>query len=290
MTRAAEGNLTAMDTRSQADRARAFRKLHNRSSLLLLPNAWDAGSARLFAKRGFSAIATTSAGMAWSLGYADGEHAPLGEVLAALARITRAVDVPVTADLETGYGETPDAVAATVRAAIAVGVVGVNLEDGTPGHGPLRSIDEAAARLRAARMAANAAGVPLVLNARVDAWMQPGKVRPAARLEDALARAEAYLAAGADSLFPLGLSEPATLEAFVHATDAPVNVAAGPGMPDLAELARLGVARVSTASRFAALALAAADHAATALRETGRSEVLASPFGYPDAQRLFAEE
>ena len=137
-----------MDRQTQIERAQAFRRLHDRSRILLLPNAWDAGSARLFARRGFAAIATTSGGMAWSLGYADGEQAPLTDVLAAIARITRVVDLPVTVDIEGGYGKTPADVAATVREVIAAGAVGINLEDGMPGHGALRACGEAAARVR----------------------------------------------------------------------------------------------------------------------------------------------
>ena len=276
-----------MDRQSQVDKARAFRQMHDRRAILLLPNAWDAGSAQLFAQRGFAAVATTSAGMAWSLGYADGERAPLAEVLAAIARITRVVELPVTADIETGYGETPEAVAATVRAVIAAGAVGINLEDGRPGHGPLRPVEEAAARVRAARGAADAAGVPIVINARVDNWMQHDAAAPAERLADAVQRAQAYLAAGADGIYPIGLADRAVLAALVQAIDVPVNVAAGPGMPELAELARLGVARVSTATRFATLALAAVDCAAAALLESGRFDGLAATFTYADAQRLF---
>ncbi|KZC19562.1 MULTISPECIES: isocitrate lyase/PEP mutase family protein [Rhodanobacter] len=275
-----------MDRQSQVDKARAFRQMHDRRAILLLPNAWDAGSARLFARRGFAAVATTSAGVAWSLGYADGERAPLAEVLAAIARITRVVELPVTADVETGYGETPEAVAATVRAVIAAGAVGINLEDGCPGHGPLRPVDEAAARIRAARGAADAAGVPIVINARVDHWIRH-VADPAAPLVDAVQRARAYLAAGADGIYPIGLGEPAVLAALVQAIDAPVNVAAGPGVLELAELARLGVARVSTATRFATLALAAVDRAAAALLESGRFDGLGATFTYADAQRLF---
>lgn len=278
-----------MEMQNQIDQARAFRRMHDRSAILLLPNAWDAGSARLFAQRGFAAIATTSAGMAWSLGYADGEQAPLSEVLAAIARIVRVVDLPVTADIESGYGETAQAVAATVRATIAAGAVGINLEDGLPGHGPLRPITEAAARIRAAREAADAVGVPIVINARVDNWMQHSDTPAAERLADAVARAHAYLAAGADGIYPIGLADPATLAALVQAVDAPINVAAGPAMPDLTELKRLGVARVSTATRFATLALAAVDQAAAALRASGRFDALASTFTYPDAQRLFVQ-
>lgn len=276
-----------MDIQTQIDRAQALRRLHDRSAILLLPNAWDAGSARLFARHGFAAIATTSAGMAWSLGYADGERAPLDDVLAAIARITRVVDLPVTADIETGYGQTPEQVAATVQAVIAAGAVGINLEDGAPGHGPLRPCAVAAARIHAARVAASAVGVPIVINARVDNWMQQDAVTASDRFADAVVRARAYREAGADCIYPIGLSDGATLAALVRAIDAPVNVAAGPGMPDLAELARLGVARVSTATRFATLALAAVDQAAAGLLESGCFDGLASAFTYADAQRLF---
>jgi len=276
-----------MERQTQIERAQAFRRMHDRRQVLLLPNCWDAGSARLFARRGFAAIATTSAGVAWSLGHADGEQAPLDEVLAAIARITRVAGVPVTADIETGYGDTPAEVAATVRAVIAAGAVGINIEDGMPGHGPLRDAADAAARVRAARAAADASGVPIVINARVDHWMQHGDADPAARLADATDRARAYLAAGADCIYPIGLADLATLAALVRALDAPVNVAAGAGMPGLAELAGLGIARVSTATRLATLAFAAVDRAIGAVQASGRFDALAAEFTYADAQRLF---
>lgn len=277
-----------MDKHIQIERAHAFRNLHGRSPILLLPNAWDAGSARLFAQRGFAAIATTSGGLAWSLGYADGEQAPLTEVLAAVARIVRVVELPVTVDIETGYGYTPDEVAATVRSLIAAGAVGINLEDGMPGHGPLRPRADAAERIRAAREAASAAGVPVVINARVDNWMQHDGTDAATRLADAVARAQAYLAAGADGIYPIGLDDRATLAELVRAVDAPLNVAAGPTMPDLHELARIGVARVSTATRFATLALGAVDRAVTEMLASGGFAALTSSFAYGDAQQLFA--
>ena len=277
-----------MEIQTQITLAQKFRKMHDRSRVLLLPNAWDAGSAGLFARRGFAAIATTSGGMAWSLGYQDGEQVPLAEVLAAVARITRVVSVPVTVDFESGYGATTAAVAANVRSVIAVGAVGINLEDGMPGHGPLRSIDEAAARIAAARDAATASGVPLVINARVDLWMHEGAPDAAARVDEAVLRARAYLAAGADGIYPIGLSDRSTLAALVRAIDAPINVAAGPTMPSLQELADLGVARVSTATRFATLALAAVDHAVSEIHSSGCFDSLAAAFTYADAQHLFA--
>ncbi|WP_426689539.1 isocitrate lyase/PEP mutase family protein [Rhodanobacter ginsengiterrae] len=284
-----------MEHQIQVDRARAFRAMHGRgrhggNPVLLLPNAWDAGSARLFAQRGFAAIATTSGGMAWSLGHADGEQAPLAEVLAAIARMTRVVELPLTVDIETGYGDTPQAVAGTVQAVIAAGAVGINIEDGAAGHGPLRPVAEAVARVRAAREAADASGVPIVINARVDHWLQPEAIDPAGRLDDAVQRGKAYLAAGADCIYPIGLGDRAILAALAQALDAPINVAAGAGMPDLAELARLGVARVSTATRLATLALGAVDRAVRVMLESGRFDGLTADFSYADAQRLFVPD
>ena len=276
-----------MNIEAQIRKAQAFRKMHDRSAILVLPNAWDAVTARLFARLGFAAVATTSGGVAWSLGYPDGEHAPLAEVVAATGRIARAVDVPVTADMEAGYGATPEDVADTVRAVIEAGAVGINLEDGLHGPGALRELEAAAERIGAAREAAAAAGVPIVINARTDTYMLKYGASDAERFDETVRRANAYLAAGADCIFPIGLGDGATLGALVKALDAPINVAARPGIPDLAELARLGVARVSTATRFATLALSAVERAAKELRESGRFESLGAALTHPDVQRLF---
>ena len=276
-----------MSIPEQIAKARLFRQMHDRTRVLLLPNAWDAASARLFARAGFSAIATTSAGVAWSLGYADGEQAPLDEVLAATVRITRAVDLPVTADIESGYGATPDAVGATVRAIIAAGAIGINIEDGLHAPAQLRPIDDAVARIRAARAAADQAGVPIVINARTDTYMPGFGDGEAARLEETLRRGHAYFAVGADCLYPIGLTDPTTLEGLVRALDAPINVAARPGLPDMTELARLGIARVSTATRLATLAYSAADTALRQVQASGRFDELQSTLTHPDMQRMF---
>jgi len=276
-----------MDKATRIERAARFRALHDRRQVLLLPNAWDAGSARVFADLGFAALATTSGGVAWSLGCADGEQLPLADVVAATRRIVQATTLPVSADFEGGFGDTPAAVAASVRAIIDVGVAGINLEDGVR-HETLRSVDDAAARIAAARDAALAAGVPIVINARVDSWMIDTGASAAERFTDAVARARRYLAAGADGVYPIGLTDRDTIAALVTALDAPLNVGARRGLPDLEELARIGVARVSTATRLATIAYSAARDAAMALRATGRCDALETPFGYPDMQRLFA--
>lgn len=277
---------TDVDRAAQVQRARRFRALHDRRRVLLLPNAWDAGSARVFASLGFDAVATTSGGVAWSLGYPDGEQAPLDEVLAAIGRIVRITPLPVTVDFESGYGDSPEAVAASVRRVIEAGAAGINLEDGIR-HERLRDVDDAARRIAAARQAADEAGVPIVINARIDAWIIGGDATEGERTEETVRRARAYLAAGADGIYPIALARPQVIAALCAAIPAPVNIGANAGLPDLAELGRLGVARVSTATRLATVALSAAREAAEALRRTGRFDGLGATTGYESLQRLF---
>jgi len=173
-----------------------------------------------------------------------------------------------------------------VQAVIEAGAVGINLEDSLPNHA-LRDCTDAAERIHAARSATTMAGVPIVINARVDCWMLPATDEDE-RFKDAVHRAKAYLAAGADCVYPIGLGDIATLAAFVKALDAPANVGARPGVPGLAELAQLGVARVSTATRFATIALGAVDNAAQAMCDSGGFDSLGPSLTHPDVQRLFA--
>src|SRR5579863_1221384 len=187
-----------MNQREQAVKAELFRAMHSGPPLLLLPNAWDAITARIIVGAGFPAVATTSGGVAWALGYADGEAAPWDEIIAATTRISRAVTVPVTADIEQGYGETPEAVGRSIGDIIEAGAVGVNLEDGLrpgqhpAGSPPIRSIEDAAKRIGAAREAAKAAGVPIVINARIDLYIK-NIGDDQSRFEEAVARGRAYL-------------------------------------------------------------------------------------------------
>jgi 2-methylisocitrate lyase-like PEP mutase family enzyme len=268
--------------------AEAFRRAHRGPPLLLLPNAWDAMSARLFEAAGFGAIATTSGGVAWALGFADGEHAPWKEVVEAHARIVRSVRVPVTADIEAGYGDTPDQVAKSITDIIQAGVVGCNLEDGTPRPDqPVRGIDDAAARIRAAREAADAAGVPLVINARIDLYLK-NVGDPQTRFDETVRRSKAYLAAGADCIYPFALGDMDTLARVVKAIGAPINVVARAGLPPAAEFERIGVARISIA---AGASLAVADliqKIGQDLRATGRFDLLAHSINRADVQKLFA--
>lgn len=276
-----------MNTTEQAQQAGLFRNKHRGPALLLLPNAWDAMSARVFVAAGFDAIATTSGGVAWSLGYADGEQAPWSEVVAATARIVRVARVPVTADIEAGYGETPDAVMGSVAEIIRAGAVGVNLEDGTPrGPMPIRGISDAADRIRAAREAARAAAVPIVINARTDLYLR-NIGDEASRFDETVERGRAFLAAGADCVYPITLRDPATIGRLVKALAAPININVRAGSPSVAELEALGVARASTASQVALMAMSATRQIAEELRTTGRFDKLSPAVAQADVQRLF---
>lgn len=274
-----------MDRTQQKERATSLLARHHGPPVLLLPNVWDAMSAMLFVGAGFDALATTSGGVAWALGYPDGEKAPWSEIVAATARIVRSVQVPVTADIETGYGTTPAEVGARVAEIISTGVVGINLEDGL--HGPMRTIDDAAARLRAAREAARQEGVPIVLNARCDIFhVQHGE--ESTRFASTVERCKAYLSAGADCVYPFGLRDPETIAAFVKAINAPVNITGRAGMPNAAALERIGVARITIASAPTLVVMTAIQKLAAELRTTGGFEMLLATLRHPDAQKLFS--
>jgi len=277
-----------MNQAEQAVKAELFRALHSGPPLLLLPNAWDAISARIIVAAGFHAIATTSGGVAWALGYADGEAAPWDEVVAATARITRAVAVPVTADIESGYGATPEAVSRSIGDIIGAGAVGVNLEDGLrTGTPPIRSLDDAASRIRAARDAARAAGVPIVINARTDLYIK-NIGDEGSRFDDAVARGRAYLAAGADCFYPIGLRDPATMGRLVAALDAPININVRAASPSVAELEALGVKRASTATAIPLMAMGLVRQAVEQLHATRRFDAVSPAMTHPEAQQLLA--
>jgi len=278
-----------MNAAEQAGKAEIFRNLHRGPSLLLLPNAWDAISARICAAAGFPSIATTSGGVSWALGYADGEAAPWPEVVAATARIVRVVSVPVTADIEAGFGDTPEAVGKSISEIIRAGVVGVNLEDGTPrGAAQIRTVADARERIAAARAAARAAGVPIVINARTDLYLR-NIGDPGTRFDEAVERGKAYLAAGADCFYPITLRDPPTIARLVKALAAPININVRAGSPSVAELEALGVARASTASALALMAASTIRQIAEELKASGRFDALNPTMTQADAQRLFAE-
>jgi 2-methylisocitrate lyase-like PEP mutase family enzyme len=272
----------------QRERAERFLHLHDGPDILVVGSAWDAGSAVVFERAGFAAIATSSAGVAFSLGYPDGERIPRDEMLAAIARIVRATPLPVSADIEAGYGRTPAEVAATCRGVLEAGAIGVNIEDTTDDPAqPLVEASLQAEKLRAVRAMADAFGVPLVINARTDGyWINLGD--EATRFADTVRRANLYRAAGADCLFVPGAVDRDTIGRLVREISGPLNVLAVAGVPPVAELAALGVRRVSQGSGPARAALATARRVATELRQRGTyAAYTTDAVSYADANRLF---
>ncbi len=271
---------------SNTEKANAFRAMHRGGKILVLPNAWDVASARVFEEAGFGAIATTSAGIAFSLGYPDGQKISREEMLARVTRIARAVKIPVTADLESGYGDKPQDAARTALAAVEAGAVGLNLEDATgdPEH-PLIDLDLQVERIRAVREAALRSGTLLVLNARTDVYLAEVGA-PELRYFEAVKRLMAYRDAGADCVFAPGLHDPQTIGQLVKDVQCPLNILAGPGSPAIPELEALGVARVSLGSGPMRATLGLLRRMAQELKNSGSYDALADGISYADVNRM----
>lgn len=268
--------------------AQLLRSYHDPSApVLVLPNAWDAGSAAMIAAAGARAIATTSGGVAWSLGCPDGQALGRDEMIDVVRRIAATVDVPVTVDIEAGYGPAPADVAATVRAVIDAGAAGINLEDSQAPGGPLFSVNAQIERIHAAREAAAAAGLSgLVINARTDVHLfQIGPSED--RAEEVGSRAKAYAAAGADCLFVPGLLDIDELTALVTVAPLPVNAMAGHGGPSVSELAATGVRRISVGSGIAQAAYTVARRAAAELLTSGTYGALSGAIEFPALNEMF---
>lgn len=237
-----------MTAQTQAAKAQAFLAMHRGPKILVLTNAWDVASARILEDAGVAAIATTSAGVAFTLGYPDGQKISRQEMLACVARIAGRVKVPVTADVESGYGDRPEDAAITTEGVIEAGGVGMNLEDGThDAQRPLADLQLQCEKIAAVREVSRRRGVHVVLNARADVYLaQVGA--PEKRYEEAVRRLAAYRDAGADCLFAPGVRDRGTIARLVGDLKYPVNILAGPGSPSIAELQEIGVARVSVGS------------------------------------------
>lgn len=275
----------------QQERAEAFHRLHAGDGILVLVNAWDAASARLFEQAGSPAIATTSAGMAWSLGYSDGEQVSLREFTAACARICRVVTAPVSVDIERGFGQTPAEVSATARALLELGVVGINIEDGvTPGTTELVPPVILAEKISAIRAVAEEVGVRLFINARTDTYFVPTNDQ-VARYEDTVRRAQMYVAAGADGIFVPGLESLEEMGRMAQALPRPLNIYAGyAGLPPVDELRRAGVRRVSLGCGPFQAALALAWRIATeTLSEGTYTAMTANMLSAGEANSLFSK-
>jgi 2-methylisocitrate lyase-like PEP mutase family enzyme len=266
-------------------RARAirFRELHRGPRILVLPNAWDAASARIFEEAGVQAIGTTSAGIAASYGYADGEGISRAEMLDVVRRIAAAVKLPVTADMVAGFGDVQE----TVNAVIAAGAIGMNVEDATA-TGVLVDLDAQTEKIGTIRRASEAAGISLVINARTDVYLlQIGDA--AGRFDHAVRRANAYRQAGADCLFVPGVRDAETISRLVTAIEGPINILAVPGAPPIHELEKLGVRRVSVGSGPMRATLALTARIARELRNAGTYSAFADALPYADMNRLFEE-
>ena len=259
-----------------------LRELHQSTRVLVLPNAWDVASARIFEKAGFSAIGTTSAGIAFSMGFPDGQRISRTAMLEVVGRIAARVSLPVTADMESGHGRSIGDVAETARAVLEAGGVGINIEDagGDPGvH---------AAKIRAVRETVDSAGVPLVINARVDLYLvNAGEAKE--RFDRTVERAAAYLKSAADCVFVPGVRDAEIIRRLISAIDGPVNMLAGPGAPTVAELERLGVRRVSVGSGPMRAALALTARIARELLNDGTYRAFSDAMPYAEANRLFEE-
>jgi 2-methylisocitrate lyase-like PEP mutase family enzyme len=269
----------------QKKKTEAFRAMHRAPDVLVLPNAWDVISARIFEEAGFPAIATTSAGIAFTLGYPDGQKISRDEMLAAVSRIAAAVEVPVTADVESGYGDRPEDAAQTALAVIAAGAAGMNLEDAA--YHEERALVDLPLQLEkigAVKETAHTSGVPIVLNARTDVYLlEIGK--PESRYEVALKRLSAFRDAGAECLFVPGLRDAETIRRIVSEVRHPVNILAGPGSPSIPELQSLGVARVSLGSSPFRATLGLLRRMAQELRTTGTYRTLEDAPSHADVNR-----
>jgi 2-methylisocitrate lyase-like PEP mutase family enzyme len=270
---------------TQWEKGLAFRALHSRADAFIIPNPWDAGTARLLAHLGFEALATTSAGCAFGIGQAD-NTLTRDQAMAHASVVASATDLPVSGDLENGFGDDPEYVAETVRLAATAGLVGASIEDMTrQADSPIYEKEYAAERIRAAAEAARGLPFAFTLTARAENYLAG---RP--DLADTVARLQAYQEAGADVLYAPGLPNKDAIAAVVSSVDRPVNVVVGlqGTSPTLAELSALGVRRVSTGSAFSRVALGAFLRAARAIRETGDFGSLADAVSYREINTIFA--
>jgi 2-methylisocitrate lyase-like PEP mutase family enzyme len=269
--------------KTQSEKAEFFRSLHHGPEILVLPNAWDCSSARIFEQAGFPAIATSSAGIAFSLGYTDGERIPQDLMLATVGQIADSVQIPVSADLESGYGD----VAKTTAGLIAVGAVGLNLEDMDHESQLLAPIPVQIEKVAMIRRIATGLGVDVVINARTDVFLaEIGE--PATRFERACERLQAYIAAGADCVFLPGLADENIIRRVVGTLKFPLNILAGAGLPTIPRLRELGVARVSVGSGIMRATLGLARRIAQELKKSGTyTALLEGAMPFAEANALF---
>jgi len=273
-----------MDTLAKA---RRFQELHRGPKILVVVNSWDAASARVFEDAGAQAVGTGSAGIAFSHGYPDNERIPRDVIIDATREIVNAVDVPVTADILTGLGNTIDEVVATVKEVIAMGAVGINVEDGTDEGPRLFELDRQVEKIAAIAKAVRASGIPIVVNARTDSyWLKIGD--PTAQLRASIERANRYREAGADCLFVPAVTDKVAIKTLVQEIQGPINILTVPGCPTAPELEQLGVRRISEGSGPMRATMGLARRIAQELLSTGTYKSFhEGAIPYPEANKLF---
>ena len=273
-----------MDTLAKAKR---FQQLHRGPKILVVINSWDAASARVFEEAGAQAVGTGSAGIAFSHGYPDNERIPREVIINATREIVNAVDVPVTADILTGLGSTLDEVVATVKEVIAMGAVGINVEDGTDEGPRLFEIDRQVEKIAAIAKAVKASGIPIVVNARTDSyWLKIGD--DTTRLRTSIERANRYREAGADCLFVPAVTDKVAIKTLVQEIKGPINLLTVPGCPTIPELEQMGVRRVSEGSGPMRATMGLARRIAQELLSTGTYKSFhEGSVPYPEANKLF---
>lgn len=273
---------------SQVAKAEAFRAMHRGPKILVLPNAWDVASARILEEAGVRAIATTSAGIAFTLGYPDGQKISRDQMLEVVARIAAKVRVPVSADMEAGYGDRPEDAALTAKGLVQAGAIGLNLEDATDDpKNPVSDLSLQIEKIRAIRETATSLGVPLVLNARTDLYLK-SVGEPESRFGEAVRRLAAFRDAGADCLFVPGVRDLETIAKLVRELKFPLNILGGPGSPSIPELQKAGVARVSLGSSVMRVTLGLVQRIAKELEETGTYTSLEDAPPHADLNRMLA--
>jgi 2-methylisocitrate lyase-like PEP mutase family enzyme len=261
--------------------AKTFNDLHTSTSLLILPNAWDAGSARLFEDMGAKAIETTRAGIAWALGHQDGNFLPVEKFTAVVASITNVIEVPLTVDIEAGYTDEPKKIVNKLKPIIEAGAVGINIKDG---KGPP---DLLISKIEQVRKTADRSGQKLFINARTDIYLD-GDGTPESRIDETISRATLYRAAGADGIFVPGLCGFAAIKTVAQEVRIPLNVVAWPDLPSATELSKLGVRRLSSGATIARVLWDHPEQLAWNFLKTGdSSRVLKNAMAYYKLQSLF---
>ena len=265
-----------MDKKTQIQKAETFLALHHDPKLLVLPNIWDPLGARLLEGLGYTAVATASAAVAFSLGYDDGQKITFAAMLDVIRRIASCVEVPLTADIERGYAESPEDVADNMREVVRSGAVGINLEDSTCGGGPLRPIDFQCARILAVRTMADREGIPLVINARTDVFIRHSGTSTADEVAETISRAKAYLEAGADCIYPITVGDLETLKKIHTEIKAPINVYASESTASMRELEAAGISRLSLGPGMIKASLMTLKRIAEELKDYGSYELFTS--------------